>query len=387
MGRGDLRQFHRDPLGFLDGLSRARATDVFPLPWGGWCVGDSDLALVVLRDPEFNGGLSTFYGDLLPSRSAQIALGHTIRNTIRPRLPEYRRNLAEAVAELPTSARWPEAGPALVYRCLADLLLHPTSPPELRLLLARSVGAGLLIRSPTIRGRVRTELLRPRLFAALTRDIARRRARGVDPGEPRDLLDAVIGGCPEETPDPVVAELYLLLYRSIVGNVGYAVAWSVLLAGLHGVPGEPWPWPAEWIVREAARHRPFVWMVGRPTPHAVEFGGVALPPGTILSVSPYLLHHDERRWSRPDLFRPERWARPQACGPYLPFSTGPFVCGGAVIAQTMATDTVAALADDARLSVVGGAARPVVTNAAAPRPFTLSRTTKSPTGSSASKRR
>ncbi|MET7301661.1 hypothetical protein [Embleya sp. NPDC005575] len=49
--------------------------------------------------------------------------------------------------------RRPETGPALVYECTADLLLHPAAAPELRRLLARSVGAGLLIRSPLIRER------------------------------------------------------------------------------------------------------------------------------------------------------------------------------------------------------------------------------------------
>lgn len=175
----------------------------------------------------------------------------------------------------------------------------------------------------------------------------------------------------------------MLLFRSIVGNIGYAVAWTVLPAGLHHAPQAAWPWPTDWIVREAARHRPFVWMVGRPVPHPVEFGGVALRPGAILSVSPCLLHHDERHWNRPDVFDPERWAHPDTRGPYLPFSAGPFICAGAAVAQTMTADAVAALAGDARLSVLGGRTRPVVTNAAAPRAFTLNRTTEPVTRSHA----
>ncbi|MFF7245906.1 cytochrome P450 [Embleya sp. NPDC008237] len=387
MARADLRRFHRDPLGFLDDLSRRRTTGVFRLPWGGWCVGETDLALTVLRDPEFNAGLSTFYGDLLPSRSAQLAVGHAVRNLVRARLPEYRENLAEAVPRLPAATSWPEAGTALLHECTADLLLHPAAAPDLRRLLARSVGAGLLIRSPLMRERARAEILRARLFAALIRHIGQRRAQGGDPGGPRDLLDAVLDACPSETSEDDVAELYVLLFRSIVGNVGYAVAWTVLLAGLHHPPGAPWPWPTDRIVREAARHRPFVWMVGRPVPHPVEIGGVALRPGAILSVSPYLLHHDERHWSRPHAFDPDRWAHPDPRRPYLPFGAGPFVCAGAALARTMAGDAVAALAGDARLTVLGGHTRPVVTNAAAPHAFTLSRTTEPVTRSHAPERR
>nr|WP_237535329.1 cytochrome P450 [Streptomyces sp. SID3343] len=63
-------------------------------------------------------------------------------------------------------------------------------------------------------------------------------------------------------------------------------------------------------------------MVGRPVPHPVAFGGVAFRTGAILSVSPYLLHHDERHWSRPQTFDPERWGRADTPGPYLPFSAG-----------------------------------------------------------------
>lgn len=373
-----MRRFRRDPLQYIEDCARRAPAAVFRLPWGAWCVRDTELALTVLRDPLFHSGRSTFFGNMLPSRTAQIALGRAVRDLMRAHLPAYRQRMAEAAAGLGPVSQWPGAGPLLVHRCTADVLLHPGAPSALRRQLEQAVTAGLTARQPSMRQRARAELLRPKLLAAIIEHVHDRRAQGPAAGEPQDVLDAVIGAGPEELTDRTVANLYVLLFQSIVGNIGYAVAWSLLLACLHHPPGPPWPWPAEGLVREAARHRPFVWMVGRPVPHALEFGGLPFAAGTILSVSPYLLHHDPDRWDRPETFRPERWDEPGAQGPYLPFSAGPFTCAGAAVAHSLTTEAVAALGQDARLTVSGGDARPLVSGSVLPRPFTLRRDLKAP---------
>jgi cytochrome P450 len=371
-----MRRFRRDPLGFIENLCRCNPAGVFRLPWGGWCVSDADLARLVLRDPSFNGGMASFFGTLLPSRSAQVELGRAVRDTLRARMPEYRDSLAAAVAELPMVSQWPAAGTELVYRGTADLLLHPHSSPRLRRLMEQAARRGVIIRAPRVRQRAQAEAQRSKLIAALTEQIRDRRRNSDRAGKPRDVLDTVIDACPDEVANRAVVDLYTLLFGSIVGTVGHSVAWSVLLAGLHHPPGSPWPWPANWVVREALRHRPVVWMVGRPIPHPAEFGGIPFQPGEILSVCPYLLHHDEHLWTHPGVFWPERWAKPNRSGPYMPFSAGPFICAGASVAHTLITEAVTALTSDARLTVTGGDTRPIVTNAATPRPFTLHRTTK-----------
>ncbi|MFI1202760.1 cytochrome P450 [Streptomyces sp. NPDC020883] len=374
----EMRRFRRDPLGYIEDRARRSHAEVFRLPWGAWCVRDSELALTVLHDPVFHTGMSTFFGDMLPSRPAQIALGRTVRNVMRAHLPAYRQCLAEAADRLGPVSQWPQAGPSLVYRCTADALLHPGAPPELRRLMVKAVAGGLTARQPHMWQRARVEMLRPGLLSALTEQVRHRRAEGSGAGEPRDVLDAVIGACPEGTTDQRVTDLYVLLFQSIVGNIGYAVAWALLLAYLHHPPGPPWPWATESLVREAGRHRPFVWMVGRPVPYALEFGGLSFAPGTALSVSPYLLHHDAGRWDRPELFRPERWDEPGGQGPYLPFSTGPFTCAGAAVAHSLITEAVTALAQNAHLTVSGGNDRPLVAGSVLPRPFVLRRTPKTP---------
>ncbi|MER0429467.1 cytochrome P450 [Streptomyces microflavus] len=367
----EMRRFHRDPLGFLQEAAGRSATDVFRLPWGAWCVRDTDLALKVLRDPLFNSR-GTFFGGMLPTRMDQVTLGRAVRHTVRTHLPAYRHAMARAVAGLPAASRWPASGLTLVHQAAADILLHPASPPVLRLLQARYAHYGLM-RSPLRRHRLRAELLRPKLHAATTAEIKVRRAADVLQGGARDVLDAVIASCPQSVTDETAARVYALLVKSIVGTVGYAVAWSLLLACVNHPAGTAWPWPVDWITREAARHRPVVWMVGRPAPHAMEYGGCAVERGTVLSVSPYLLHHDPRRWAIPDQFLPERWSESTDHGPYLPFSAGPFTCGGAGVAQTMINEAVAALPASSRLRVTGATLRPVVTDSTAPRAFELQR--------------
>ncbi|GAA2669443.1 MULTISPECIES: cytochrome P450 [Actinosynnema] len=363
MRAADKRRFEHDPFEFLDALRDDRAPAV-RLPWGGWCVSDADLAREVLRSPEHNSGRSGFFADLLPTRSDQVRVGHAARDLLREHLPAYRSALTAAVAELPARTRWPDAGTDLLHRCLADVLLRPGSPDRLRELIGRAVHGGVLFRGASAWRRARAEVLRARLLTALAEESARRRAETT---APRDLLDAALRACPPD--DRVVAGVYLVLFRSVLAPVSSSLSWALLLGCLHLGP-PPWPHPVEHVLREALRHRPMVWMVGRELGGPVEFGGLAFPRGELLSVSPYLLHHDRSGWRDPGEFRPERWADPTGRGLYLPFGLGPFACVGASVAQAMAADALTALTGAGRVGVTGGETRPVMVEGAVPRPFT-----------------
>jgi cytochrome P450 len=375
MKLGDKRRFQHDPFAYIENLRQRSSAAVIRLPWGGWCVSDADMAQVLLRSHEFNADMSGFFGELLATRTAQVAVGQSVRNTLRARMPEYRDALATAVDELPAASRWPTAGTELVYRCLADVLLDPQTPDRTRRLVDRAVSDGVVFRPLHLWQRARAEILRGKLIAAITEQVAHRRHNQL--AEPPDVLDAVLGACPDEL-DRTVAKLYLVLLRSIVAPVSSSLAWSVLLACLHHTADSPWPWSADWVAREALRHRPMVWMVGRTIGYATEFGGISFQPGDVLSVSPYLLHHDEKLWADPGAFRPERWAQQEGRGPYIPFGSGPFICAGASVAHTFITEALTALTSNARLAVAGGDARPVMVEGAVPRPFTVHRTRPNP---------
>lgn len=368
----ERRRLRRDPLEYIEDLHRRGTTDVLPLPWGGWCVGDAELAQDLLRSPEFNGDRSAFFGDLLPTRAAQIDVGHAVRDFLRAQVPRFRAALAEVVADLPAVDAWPVAGTTLIYRCLADLLLHPAGIGARRL-LDQAVHGGVVFREPRVWRRVRSEVLRAKLINAVRAQVALRREERA--AEPRDLLDVVLGACPAEMVARTVAEVHLTMVRAIVAPIGTTLAWSVLLACLHHPAGSPWPWPADQVVREALRHRPMPWMLGRTVSEPTRFGGGSFQPGDILSVSPYLLHHDTRRWTDPHAFRPERWACPEGRGPSIAFGAGPFTCPGASLAQLLVADALSALTAGARLTVTGGDARPVLTDNTVPRPFTVHRVT------------
>ncbi|WJV44706.1 cytochrome P450 [Streptomyces flavofungini] len=378
MRTGDRRRFRQDPLEYLDDLRRHSTTGLIPLPWGGWCVSDTELAHTLLRSPEYHTGRSGFFGELLPTRSAQIDVGHAVRDLMRAGVPHYRAAFTAAVVALPATGRWPDAGTRLVHRGLEDLLLHPEAPPRTRKLMREAALGGVAVRAPHVWQRARAEVLRPKLVAALAEEVARRRK---DPAaEPRDVLDAVVGACPAgETDDRTAAELHLMMFRAVMAPLSSSLAWAVLLACLRHRTDSPWPWPAGDIVREALRHRPMAWMLGRVLPHAVKLGDIAFEAGDLVSVSPYLLHHDAHHWPDPDAFRPERWAAADARhGPCIPFGAGPFTCAGAAVAHTLLTESLTALSRDAHLTVTGGDTRPAMAEGNVPRPFTLRRTLEPP---------
>jgi cytochrome P450 len=107
------------------------------------------------------------------------------------------------------------------------------------------------------------------------------------------------------------------------------------------------------IVAEVLRLRPPAWMLERQVNGAVEFDGRRPDPGTLLLISPGLLHRDPRWWGDPDRFRPERWldadgrydedAPGQPRGAYLPFGAGAHVCIGSGFAWIEAVLALAVL--------------------------------------------
>jgi cytochrome P450 len=71
----------------------------------------------------------------------------------------------------------------------------------------------------------------------------------------------------------------------------------------------------------------------------VTIGGYEVPKGSLITISPYVLHHDPRFFSDPERFDPERFGRaweeriPRYA--YLPFGSGPRVCIGNGFAMEM----------------------------------------------------
>jgi cytochrome P450 len=63
----------------------------------------------------------------------------------------------------------------------------------------------------------------------------------------------------------------------------------------------------EWVVKESIRLYPPAWSIGRRALRAFEIGDHRLPAGTNIFLMQWITHRDERFYSTPECFKPERW--------------------------------------------------------------------------------
>jgi cytochrome P450 len=116
----------------------------------------------------------------------------------------------------------------------------------------------------------------------------------------RDEADAVLG-----TRDPELADLPKLTY-------------------------------AKAVMEEAMRLFPPAWVVERDALEADEVGGLAIPKGGTVAVSPFVLHRHPALWENPEGFDPERFLKPDPARhklAYMPFGAGPRLCIGNAFAM------------------------------------------------------
>jgi cytochrome P450 len=96
-----------------------------------------------------------------------------------------------------------------------------------------------------------------------------------------------------------------------------------------------------WVVQESLRLYPPIWGFGRTAERETRLGPYDVPAGTVVFISPWVLHRDARHFERPDLFDPERWssglARRLPPYAYLPFGAGSRSCLGSGFALLEAT--------------------------------------------------
>jgi cytochrome P450 len=111
------------------------------------------------------------------------------------------------------------------------------------------------------------------------------------------------------------------------------------------------------VVLESLRLFPPVWVLPRTAIRADAVCGFAVPAGTEVLISPYLIHRRPDIWPDPESFSPERFleerALPQSSYAYLPFGAGPRACIGAHTATVGAILAIASLAQRFRLTRSG----------------------------------
>jgi cytochrome P450 len=107
------------------------------------------------------------------------------------------------------------------------------------------------------------------------------------------------------------------------------------------------------VLHESIRRYPPAWAIGRRATADLDADGHRIAAGSVLVVSPWLLHHDARWWDEPWGFRPERWLEDDPKRPrdaYVPFGAGPRMCVGEGFAWLEATLVLATIASRITLS-------------------------------------
>ncbi len=257
----------------------------------------------------------------------------------------------------------------------AQQLLRATSDAaELVVRLGRSI----LPRAqwtPT-RTNLRLRSTRRRLDASAAEIIAERRVRPTtDATHGDDLLGLLIDS--ELTDTEIRDELVTMV---IAGHetVAASLAWTLMLLAEHpaaqdGVRAElaahagpvslvghrdALPWTRA-VIDEALRLYPPAWALSRRSYGPDVVAGREVPTGTLVIISPWLVHRRADTWTDPLAFRPERFLDAgTARSSYLPFGQGPRLCIGREFALGEMVLVLSELLRDHRVDTTPGWSRP-----------------------------
>jgi cytochrome P450 len=114
----------------------------------------------------------------------------------------------------------------------------------------------------------------------------------------------------------------------------------------------------EKVLAESMRMYPPAWIIGRRALQDYQINGYHIPARSILLMSQYVIHHDERYFPDPYQFDPQRWSpeardsRPKFS--YFPFGGGPRLCIGEGFAWMEGALVIAAIAQRWKMRLVPG---------------------------------
>lgn len=223
-----------------------------------------------------------------------------------------------------------------------------------------------------VRGNRRFDHAIRRMRAVVGRLITEWRATGVDRGDLLSILLAARDEDGEPMTDQQAYDEVVTLLSAGIETSALALAWLFHELGRHPeverrvheevdqvlsgrrVTAEDLPklTYVQQVIDETLRMYP-IWILMRRTLRPVRLGGVGLPAGTEVTISPHALHHDPRSFHHPHRFDPDRWAPGRAedvpRGAYVPFGAGNRMCVGNAFAQTEMAVTVATIASRWRL--------------------------------------
>lgn len=237
---------------------------------------------------------------------------------------------------------------------------------------------------PSVR---RFERARDRLDQTIYRIIAEHRASGRDTG---DLLSMLLLAQDEEgaggsMTDKQVRDEAMTLFLAGHETTANALTWTwyllsqnpsaeakfhaeidrVLQGRMPTVEDLPDLKYVEMVFTESMRLYPPAWGIGRRPVEEYRIGEYTIPPGSVIMMSPFVVHRDPRWYPEPEKFDPDRWLPENAASrpkfSYFPFGGGARVCIGERFAWMEGVLLLAALGQKWRLRLAPG--HPVETRA------------------------
>lgn len=221
--------------------------------------------------------------------------------------------------------------------------------------LDRAAGGGSLL--PTSRD-VSLAWTFLRLRALFARIVRARRASAAGLDAAPDLLSRLLGA---KLDDFQVGKVVIPVFFAGHETTALALAWALYLLAsrpdvvgalrseISSVLGSRAPVEADLarlpyvgaVFSETLRLYPPGWGFGRKALRATSVGGYQIPAGTVVWMSPWVMHRDSRWFSDPLSFAPERWLaglhRTLPRGAYIPFGLGPRRCLGSSFATLEGT--------------------------------------------------
>jgi cytochrome P450 len=118
------------------------------------------------------------------------------------------------------------------------------------------------------------------------------------------------------------------------------------------------------VVNESLRLYPPAFTLSRIAAGPDQLGDVAVPRGSLIMISPWVLQRHRQLWNDPDAFNPARFLGDAPLAhryAYMPFGAGPRICIGAQLALTEACLVLATMIQ--RFQVTMANPRPVMPEA------------------------
>ena len=104
------------------------------------------------------------------------------------------------------------------------------------------------------------------------------------------------------------------------------------------------PTRAQMVFDESLRLYPPAWVITRRTASDITVDGVLIPAKSLVIVSPWLVHRNQKAWENPNAFQPDRFQNGVPQLGYIPFGAGARLCIGKEMARLEGSQILAHIA-------------------------------------------